>query len=187
MSKPPMKRLPLRAPEAAELQRTERVLVVRPISEPLTDIPDDHATRDEWQGDRWIQVVIAPDGASLGSRSRRCPLGSVGERRWVAEGWHRTHREWTLPGEYVKSSEECQRDNDGYTPLCGDGIVYQADGVTEHPTLGAARWFSAARMPRWASRATATCAELKVERIDGVWHWCATFTLDTTEKEAANV
>ena len=69
---------------------------------------------------------------------KHCPLGSVGEERWVRETW----------AESV----------DGHGKA---GVVFKADGW--HHFDG--RWRPSIRMPRWDSRFTVTTESVRVQRV----------------------
>lgn len=91
---------------------------------------------------------------------------AVGDRLYVRESWNWTHVKDLAPGETMgRTVEECCEANGGFACPVGDGIVYAATNVHEHPEFGKARWKPSIHMPRYASRLTLTVTDVRVERL----------------------
>lgn len=94
---------------------------------------------------------------------------ATGDELWCRDGWNIAHESDLAPGETVgKTADECARDNGGFATSCGDGVVYKADGVAEHPEFGKAVWRSPVTMPRWASRFTLRVTDASVKRVQEI-------------------
>ena len=94
-----------------------------------------------------------------------CPYGKIGDRLWVRETWHTIFDNELFDGEkFGKQKSACIADNQGFMPVCKDGIVYRADV----PNLIGARWTPSIYMPRWASRILLEVTNVRVERLQDI-------------------
>lgn len=192
-----MKRLILRADEAAVFHREGRVEVSQPVR--LWTLAADCAWAPDWIERAIVDpggTIFGPgpylkvpiqwqrlDGAGLDEGHIRVhsPFGSPGEVRWVAEAWassvgldNRRPTEFNRP--------DC-------TTTMGWPYWYAADGALRWTGAEAGgpafttrgKWRSAALMPQWASRAQTTLNAQRVTLDSGVWRWRAdAVRLETT-------
>ena len=95
----------------------------------------------------------------------KCKYGKPGDRLWVRETWHTIFDNELFDGEkFGKQKSACIADNQGFMPVCKDGIVYRADV----PNLIGARWTPSIYMPRWASRILLEVTDVRVEKLQDI-------------------
>lgn len=90
-------------------------------------------------------------------------------RVWVREKFNFSRLDELAPGEtFGKTIDQCIDDNKGFRPSCCHGVVYAADGVTEHPKHGKALWRPSIHMPRWACRDVYTVIKVRLELLQDI-------------------
>jgi len=131
-------------------------------------------TRRVVKGLLWAHAEAGPNPAAPHvygdwASPKPCPYGEPGDRLWVREAFNFAHIDYLAPGEVLgKSEEECVDDNHGFACVCGDGVMYRADGEREHPDYGRALWKPSIHMPRWASRILMEVVSVRVERLQSI-------------------
>jgi len=93
------------------------------------------------------------EGLLIGLRDY-CPLGQLGEQRWVRETWAQNWKEQTI------------------TRAEWD-ILYDMLSLPTTVSADTVDWRPAITMPRWASRFTVEVVSTDVFVRDGVWYWRA--------------
>ena len=153
----------LRDPEARELQETGETTLIREVKpQPRYDaFNSDVRTAVTFRGA--TQCAVGPNSrASIDGWLRSeigklpCPLGAVGEKRWVRETWATNWKEQTI------------------TRAEWD-ILYDMLSLPTSVSADTVDWKPAVTMPRWASRATVEVVESDVFQDGGVWYWRAKY------------
>ena len=169
-----MKRLILSAPEATALHRDGVVEVARAMN---PQPHPGHVLTGDYDASKGAIRMDTPGPVV------RCPFGTTGEVRWVAETWAIMFDKDPRSGEPADYTVERTRPDGivldiGYDSTAPYFEWVDGDGFAEYRRDGspASRWKSAALMPQWASQATVTLTNQRVTNDDGVWTWRATAT-----------
>lgn len=158
-----LKSICLRREEVQALQRDGKATVARVVK-----IPSGYNTVEVCG---WVESELAfgRDGACHCVEAI-CPLGRVGERRWVREK-AKLSAMWGSRGCNEKVQLEYDAAGNGWRGRVAS--FYRDDSGS----YGFRVWLPAARMPRWASRYTIEVESVAAEQRDDVWHWVAVLKL----------
>ena len=160
----------LRDPEARELQETGETTLIREVKpQPRYDaFNSDVRTAVTFRGA--TQCAVGPNSrASIDGWLRSeigklpCPLGAVGEKRWVRETW-------CAIGYWKEPPEANIKFLDGSYLFCRAPSL---EAMYKLVGYSGTHWRPAITMPRWASRATVEVVESDVFQDGGVWYWRA--------------
>jgi hypothetical protein len=118
---------------------------------------DDSGYGRDW----WLEWKDHENGYHPEELAKLCPYGKPGDLLWVRESFNYSSDAELHPNEAPNPLPQ----RAGYLTK---HLVYAADGVTEHPEFGKARWKASTCMPRWASRITLEITGIRVERLQDV-------------------